>query len=54
MNILCVTDSITVIVKINKSENISQFILIALILYMAYSPPAFFTRLINSSIANLV
>ena len=42
------------IVKINNAETISQFILIALILYMAYSPPAFFTRLINSSISNLV
>jgi len=42
------------IVKINNAETFSQFILIALIIYMAYSPPAFFTKLINSSIANLV
>jgi hydrogenase-4 component F len=42
------------VVEINRAETFSQFILIALIIYMAYSPPAFFTRLINSSISNLV
>lgn len=41
-------------VEINRAETLSQFILIALIIYIAYSPPAFFTKLINSSIANLV
>ena len=41
-------------VEINRAETFSQFILIALIIYIAYSPPSFFTKLINSSIANLV
>lgn len=41
-------------VGVNKAETFSQFILIILILYMAYSPPLFFIKLINSAIANLV
>ncbi len=39
--------------EINKAETFSQFILIGLITYLAYSPPLFFTKLINSAIANL-
>ena len=40
-------------VKVNKAETISQFVLIALVIYLAYSPPIFFTHLINSAIENL-
>ena len=39
---------------INRTETISQFILIALIIYLAFDPPLFFTELINSTIAILI
>lgn len=41
-------------VEVNKAETASQFILITLIIYLAFWPPSFFTDLINSAIAKLV
>ncbi len=40
--------------RINKMETFSQFILIALIIYLAFDPPSFFTELINSAVAVLI
>jgi hydrogenase-4 component F len=41
-------------VRVNKAETFSQFILIALIIYLAFDPPLFFTELINSAVAVLI
>ena len=41
-------------VNISKTETFSQFILIALMIYLAFWPPAFFTKLINSAVVMLV
>ena len=38
-------------VIINKAETISQFVLIGIIIYLAFSPPLFFTELIDSSVS---
>lgn len=55
MQLLYATDQGTQqTVTINQAETISQFILIALILYVAYSPPVFFVSLINSAIIHLI
>ena len=43
------TDAATVY----KPETFSQFILIALLIYLAFWPPAFFTKLINSAVVML-
>ncbi len=40
-------------VKENKYENISQFIFLALVVYLGINPPQFFTDLINSAISVL-
>ncbi|MFM9908106.1 MAG: proton-conducting transporter membrane subunit [Chitinophagaceae bacterium] len=55
MQLLYSTDhTISPNVTVNGAETISQFILTGLIIYLAYSPPVFFTDLINSAIAHLV
>jgi len=43
----------TEVAKTSGSETVSQFILIALMIYLAFWPPAFFTKLINSAIVML-
>jgi hydrogenase-4 component F len=40
-------------VAVYKPETFSQFILIALLIYLAFWPPAFFTKLINSAVVML-
>src|SRR5258706_8832237 len=40
-------------VNLSKSETFSQFFLIALMIYLAFWPPAFFTKLINSAVVML-
>ena len=47
------TKPMTKPVSINRTETISQFILVALIIYLAFDPPLFFTDLIHSAIAVL-
>lgn len=37
-------------IKINKYETITQFVLFALVIYLGFNPPAFFTDLIQSAI----
>ena len=41
-------------VHVNRAETFSQFILMALIIYLAFDPPLFFTELIKSAIAVLI
>ena len=43
----------TVIEKINPSENIIQFILFGLVIYLGINPPPFFTELINTAVSAL-
>jgi hydrogenase-4 component F len=54
LQLLYSMDEVPVKVEVNKVETISQFILITLLIYMAYAPPPFFIKLINAAIANLV
>ena len=57
MQLLYSTDhevQVTGAVKVNKAETFSQFIFIALIVYLAFWPPSFFTKLINSAVMILV
>jgi len=48
------TSPISKVVSINRAETFSQFLLIAIILYLALTPPLFFTDLINSAVAKLM
>ncbi len=40
-------------IHVNKYETITQFLLFGLSVYLAYSPPAFFTEIINSAISSI-
>lgn len=57
MQLLYSTDQegrVTGTAVVNKGETASQFILITIIIYLAFWPPSFFTDLINSAIVKLI